>query len=214
MSSPESASAFWDRRYQAASWLWTSEPNPLVAEFATGLPPGRAVDLGAGEGRNAVWLAKRGWRVTALDVSGVALARAAGRAAEAGVELDCIQADWREYRSDPSSFDLAVISFMHPKPDERAWMFGLAGEALVPGGHLFVVGVDLTEHGRRGPGDADRLYTRERLLGALPGFEVRRCESVTYEAQSGDGLRRVVDVVAVAQRAGRPVPDDVRLSRP
>jgi len=200
MSAPESPSAFWDRRYRAADRLWTPEPNALLAEFAAGLAPGRALDLGAGEGRNAVWLAKSGWRVTALDVSAVALARATERAVEEGVELDWIQTDWREYRPGPSSFDLAIISFMHPEPDERASMFGLASGALVPGGQLFVVGVDLAEHGRRGPGDPDRLYTPERLREALSGLDVLRCESVAYEVAGKEGPRPVLDVVAIARR--------------
>jgi len=199
VTAPESPASFWNRRYQDVERLWSAEPNALLTEFAGELEPGRALDLGAGEGRNAIWLAGRGWRVTALDVSSTALERAAKRAAAEGVELDCVEADWREYRPDPS-FGLVVISFMHPEPRERAAMFGWAGETLVSGGHLFVVGVDLSEHGRRGPPDADRLYTPERMAGALAGFEVLRCESVSYEAESRQGRRQVVDVVAIAQR--------------
>ena len=200
MNTPESPADFWNRRYEAVEGLWSREPNAFLAELADALPPGRALDLGAGEGRNAVWLAGRGWRVTALDVSAVALARAAERAAEEGVELDRVEADWREYRPVPSSLDLAVISFMHPEPDERAAMFRSAGEALVPGGYLFVVGVDLVDHGRRGPPDPERLYTVERLRGALQGFDLLRCESVAYEAERKQGRERVSDVVAIAQR--------------
>lgn len=199
MTAPESPASFWNRRYEEADRLWPAEPNALLAEFAGELQPGRALDLGAGEGRNAIWLAGRGWSATALDVSTTALARAARRAAEEGVELECVEADWREYRPGPS-FDLVVISFMHPHPDERASMFASAREGLVPGGHLFVVGVDLGEHGRRGPPDADRLYTPERMAGALSGFDLLRCESVAYEAESRQGRRQVVDVVTIAQR--------------
>ncbi len=201
VNASESPSSFWDRRYQAVDRLWSPHPNALLAEFAAGLAPGRALDLGAGEGRNAVWLASRGWRVTALDVSGVALARAAERATEQGVELERVEADWREHRPDPSAYDLVVISFMHPQPDERTGMFGSAGEALVPGGHLFTVGVHLDEHGRRGPPDPERLYTPERLRSALEAFDLLRCESVAYEAESKDGRRPVLDVVAIAKPA-------------
>jgi len=199
MTAQESEASFWNRRYQEVERLWSEEPNALLAEFAGELRPGRALDLGAGEGRNAVWLATRGWRVTALDVSGTALARAAQRATAEGVELDCVEADWREYRPG-SSFDLVVISFMHPESGERAAMFTSAREELVPGGHLFVVGVDLVEHGRRGPPDPERLYTPERMAGALEDFDLLRCESVAYEAESRQGRRRMVDVVAIARR--------------
>ena len=202
MNASESPADFWNRRYEAVEALWSREPNAFLAELADALPQGRALDLGAGEGRNAVWLAKRGWRVTAVDVSRVGLARAAERAAEEGVELDCVEADWREYRPAAASFELAVISFMHPQPDERATMFGSAGEALVAGGHLFVVGVDVVDHGRRGPPDPQRLYSVDRLRAALQGFDLLRCESVAYEAEREQGRERVHDVVAIALRPG------------
>ena len=199
MDRSESPSEFWDRRYREAERLWPREPNALLADFAAGLRAGHALDIGAGEGRNALWLAKSGWRVTALDVSEVGLDRAATRAAEEGVELQCVVGDWREYVP-ASPVDLAVISFMHPGPDERATMFERARAALAPGGYLFTVGVDLVDHGRRGPPDAERLYTPERLRPALSGFEVLRCESIAYEGEGREGPKRVVDVVAIARR--------------
>jgi hypothetical protein len=142
--------------------------------------------------------------VTALDVSEVALARAADRAAEEGVELDCVVADWREYDPPASSLDLAVISFTHPHPDERASMFASVRQALVPGRHLFIIGVDVSEHGRRGPPDADRLYTPKRLSEALDSFDLVRCESVTHDAESKGRRQQVVDVVAIARRPNPP----------
>ena len=199
MEGSESSAAFWDRRYGEAGRLWSQNANALLVEFASDLPPGRALDIGAGEGRNAIWLAKAGWEVTALDVSSVGLDRAAQGAAEEGVALELVAGDWREYAA-PSPIDLAVISFMHPHPGERATMFERARASLVPGGHLFTVGVDVSEHGRRGPPDPDRLYTPERLREALSGFEVLRCEPVAYEGESRDGRRSVLDVVAIAQR--------------
>lgn len=201
MDGSESAAAFWDRRYREADRLWSQNANALLTDFVAELPPGRALDVGAGEGRNAIWLAKAGWEVTALDVSAVALERAAERAAEEGIPLECVVGDWREY-APAAPVDLAVISFMHPRPHERAAMFERAKAALVPGGHLFTVGVDAREHGRRGPPDEDRLYTPERLLEALAGFDVLRCEPVCYEGETTAGRRPVTDVVAIAQRPG------------
>lgn len=189
---------FWDSRYADVDRLWSPKPNALLVEFAAELAPGRAIDLGAGEGRNAIWLAKAGWTVTALDVSEVGLARAAERAGEEGVELDRVVGDWREYRA-PSPFDLAVISFMHPRSHDRATMFAAAGEMLVPGGHLFTVGVHLGELGRRGPPHEDRLYTPERLRPALAGFELLRCETVEYEGETTQGTRPVVDAMAIGR---------------
>ena len=194
------SAAFWDKRYSDTDRLWASAPNAHLVELAAGLSPGSALDIGAGEGRNAIWLAKEGWQVTALDVSKVGLERASARADDEGVELECVVGDWHDYVPSAGSFDLAVISFMHPHPDERATMFDYAGAALAPGGHLFTVGVDLDEQGRRGPPDPDRLYTPARVRDALAGFEVVRCESVSYEGETRDGRRAVRDVIAVARR--------------
>ena len=202
MGEIEPPSAFWNRRYQAVDRLWSTEPNAVLAGLAAELPPGRALDLGAGEGRNAIWLAKLGWRVTALDVSGVALARAAQRAAHEGVHLECVEGDWREYRPGASRFDLAVLAYMHSDVDDRAYLFGWVAEALAPGGYLFVIGVHVVDQGLRGPPDPERLYTPERMRDALRGFDLLRCESLVYEAERNEGPRQVTDVVGIARRGG------------
>lgn len=198
MADGRSAAERWNERYGDVNRLWSRKPNALLASFAEALDPGRAVDIGAGEGRNSVWLAQAGWAVTAVDVSDVGLARAERHAAEEGVEIECVVADWRSYRA-PGAFDLAVISFMHPLSADRADMFAHAGEMLAPGGHLFTVGVEIGELGRRGPKDPDRLYTRERLREALAGFEIVRCERVAYRGETTEGSRPVVDCVAIGR---------------
>lgn len=190
----------WDARYRAHPDIWTMEPNAQLVEFASGLEPGRALDLGAGDGRNALWLATQGWDVTAIDVSAVALERAAQRAAAGGAQLRCVVADWKRHPWEDGEFELVVVSYMHTFPDERAWLFHRVSEALVPGGHLFTVGVVLDDHGRRGPPDRERLYTPMGLLMSLSAFEVLRCQKHTYVQDHGSGPREVTDVVAVARR--------------
>ena len=189
----------WDARYRHAPNLWTQEPNAELARFAAGLPPGRALDIGAGDGRNAIWLATQGWNVTAVDVSAVALERAAQRAGEHAAKLECVVTDWREHPFGEEAFELVVVSFMHPQPGDRAALFHRAARALVRGGHLFTVGVVLADHGRRGPPDAERLYTPQRLRDALRGLEVLRCEEHSYEQDHSTGRRTVTDVVAIAR---------------
>ncbi|HWC26873.1 MAG TPA: methyltransferase domain-containing protein [Solirubrobacteraceae bacterium] len=206
---PHSPAQAWNQRYESTASLWSRSPNAALVRFASALVPGRALDLGAGEGRNSVWLATRGWQVTALDVSDVALARAAERAAAEGVPLGCVVADWREHELAPASLELVVVSFMHPDRHERPSMFERAARALVPGGHVFVTGVHEVDHGRRGPPDRDRLHTPERLREALQGFfEVLRCETVCYERERAGAREVVTDVVAIARRpaAGRSAP--------
>lgn len=201
---PASPGQAWNERYRSAPSLWSASPNAALVELASSLAPGRALDVGAGEGRNSIWLAAQGWRVTALDVSDVALGRAAERAAAAGVELRCVVGDWRAHELLPSSLELVVVSFMHPDGRERPSLLERAAAALAPGGHLFVTGVHEVDHGRRGPPDRDRLHTPERLRAALRDVaEVLRCEAVSYERERAGRRELVTDVVAVARRPDR-----------
>jgi SAM-dependent methyltransferase len=91
-------SAGWDTRYGASDVVWGGEPNRFVAEEFTGIPPGRVLDLGAGEGRNAIWLAGMGWQVTAVDFSAVAVDRARRLAEQRGATVDWVLADLRAYQ--------------------------------------------------------------------------------------------------------------------
>ena len=197
---PPMTAAQWDARYRDEPDLWTKDPNAPLVQFAAELEPGRALDVGAGDGRNAIWLATQGWTVTAIDLSTVARERAAERAAARGAALECIVADWRDHDFGEAAFELVVVSFMHPLPDERETLFARVARALVPGGHVFTVGVVLADHGRRGPPDAERLYTVQRVQDALRGFELLRCEEHTYEQEHSSGRRQVTDVVAIGRR--------------
>lgn len=131
--------AEWDLRYADQQQLWSGRPNgALVAEVA-GLTPGRVLDVGCGEGADAVWLARGGWAVTALEVSGVALERAAGHARDAGVDVHWVHAELVEAMLPPASFDL--VSAQYPAllrtPDaaaERALL-----RAVAPDGVLLLV---------------------------------------------------------------------------
>ncbi|OIK28510.1 class I SAM-dependent methyltransferase [Streptomyces malaysiense] len=131
--------AEWDERYAERPQLWSGRPNgALVAETA-GLTPGRVLDVGCGEGADAVWLARAGWEVTALEVSGVALERAAGHARDAGLTVHWVHAALTEAGLPPASFDL--VSAQYPAllrtPDAAAERALLA--AVAPGGVLLLV---------------------------------------------------------------------------
>ncbi|WEH13575.1 class I SAM-dependent methyltransferase [Streptomyces sp. VNUA24] len=131
--------AEWDSRYADRTQLWSGQPNgALVAETA-GLTPGRVLDVGCGEGADAVWLARGGWDVTALEVSGVALERAAGHARDAGLAIRWVHAELAEAALPPGSFDL--VSAQYPAllrtPDATAERALLA--AVAPGGVLLLV---------------------------------------------------------------------------
>jgi SAM-dependent methyltransferase len=178
----------WDERYAAPELVWSLTPNQFVAAELADLPPGRALDLAAGEGRNAIWLARRGWQVTAVDFSRVALAKGRELGGDADVEWVC--ADATTWRSDPA-YDLAVIAYLQLAADERRAAVRHAFQALRPGGTFFLVAHDSTNLllGTGGPQDPSVLMTAEDVLGDLGGecFEVVRADRVTREVEQPDG---------------------------
>lgn len=136
--------AFWDERYRSQGELWSGEPNPHLVSQASELSGGAALDVGSGEGADAIWLAERGWQVTALDVSTVALRRGAARAAEAGGDvarrIDWLHEDVLTWIPDPSSYDLVSAQFMHLPTGPREEVFARLATAVAPGGTLLIVG--------------------------------------------------------------------------
>ena len=184
----------WDERYATVGRLFSSHPDTAMVELVTPLPPGRALDLGAGEGRNSIWLARHGWTVTAVDASAVALDRVGAAAAAEGLSVSPVQADIGDFLRRGDSFDLVVIANIHPSPEERAVLLRAAVGAVRPGGHLFLVGHHVDSLGRVGPLDAARLYTEEALGGALPGLRTLLLER-RERTLGGDTGEPVVDVV-------------------
>ncbi len=151
------------------------------------MTPGTALDLGAGDGRNAVWLAEHGWRVTAVDFSPVAVDRGRALAATAGVEVEWRVADLLGWTPAPEAFDLVVLLFIHLPPDERHLVYARAAAAVARGGTLLVVGHDrsnLTD-GVGGPRDPDVLFSSDEIVRDLPaGFVVERSGTVRRAASS------------------------------
>ncbi|WP_030710963.1 class I SAM-dependent methyltransferase [Streptomyces sp. NRRL F-2580] len=150
----EGGAEFWDERYSESTRIWSGNPNATLVREVQRLAPGRALDLGCGEGADAVWLARRGWRVTGTDISKVALGRAAEHAAEAGVG-DLVE--WQRHDFTESfpegEFDLVSACFLHNYGDfPRARVLRTAAAAVAPGGVLLVVG-----HAGGPSWDPDRL---------------------------------------------------------
>ncbi len=179
----------WDDRYAAAELVWSREPNRFVAEEVADLPPGAAVDLAAGEGRNAIWLASRGWSATAVDFSQVALDKGARLAAEAGIEVTWVCADATTWQP-PEPVDLVVVAYLQlPAEDRRRAVRG-AHAMLRPGGTLLLVAHDSTNiaEGTGGPQDPSVLMTAEDVLADLDGLEVEvlRAERVAREVSGSD----------------------------
>jgi SAM-dependent methyltransferase len=164
---------FWDARYGSADQIWSGNPNPRLVEQVADLAPGTALDVGCGEGADAIWLASRGWSVTAIDVSTVALDRAAARAVEVGAEIaDRItwqQADVLSWEPAPFQFDLVSAQFMHLPGPARESLHRRLAAAVRPGGTLLIVGhhpSDLeTSAGRWNM--PDFFYTADQIAATL-----------------------------------------------
>ena len=191
----------WDERHAAQEPIESSEPDPTLLDEVGALAPGRAIDLGAGDGRNAVWLARRGWAVTAVDFSQVALGRGRALAAAAGVQVDWELADLLEWTPGDRSYDLVVLFFIHLPPEERREVYARAAAAVAPGGTLLVVGHDRTNiaDGVGGPQDPEVLITPSEVAADLSGFRVDRAETVRRGAAIGGGpIDAIVRAVRLA----------------
>ena len=193
----------WNARYAQKELLWTAEPNRLFAAEVGGLPPGRALDVACGEGRNAVWLAERGWRVTAVDFSDVALAKGAELAAARGAEVEWVLADVLEYEPEPGAFDLVVVLYLQLPVGELAQATGAAARAVAPGGTLLVLGHDTTNlsEGHGGPRDVSVLFTPEDIVSELGDLEVERAEKVRRTIALDDGEAVAIDAFVRARRS-------------
>lgn len=164
---------FWNARYQSSARIWSGNPNPQLIAEVDRLAPGRALDVGCGEGADAIWLAQRGWQVVATDISRVAI----GRAVEHARETDPVAATRLEWRHadlliDPperEAFDLVSAQFMQLPPDRRDRLFTALAASVRVGGTLLVVGhhpSDMTSGAHR-PADPERFYTADDIAGLL-----------------------------------------------
>jgi len=197
----------WDERYKASELVWSAEPNRWVEEELSDQPPGRALDLAAGEGRNSIWLASLGWQVTAVDYSPVALDKGRRLAEQQPIvepgRIEWTVADVRSWRASPGTYDLVLLSYLHLPADERSAALEGAAEAVAPGGMLLVVAHALSNltDGTGGPRDPSVLYEPEDVVAGLPpgsGLVVERAEQVRRPVE---GERDAIDVLVRARRS-------------
>jgi len=183
--------ADWDARY-AERRQWSTGPNALVAELLRDLPPGVAVDLAAGEGRHARWLAELGWKVTAVDFSEVGLAR--GRSQPGAERVTWVTADVLGWSAAPSSLDLVLVTYLHVPVADLVRLLARAVEWLRPRGRLLVLGHDLENltAGVGGPREPDILYSVARLDPVARLLQVDRLEQVLRIAPEGTALDTVL----------------------
>jgi SAM-dependent methyltransferase len=196
----EMESQDWNRKHGEGGLLFGAEPNRFLVAEVDGLQPGRALDVACGSGRNSVWLAGRGWRVTGVDFSDVALEQAKALAAERGVDVDWVQADLLGWRPFDEAFDLVVVLYLQLPADQLEQVLRRAAAGLASGGTLLVVGhhSDNIERGYGGPKDPRVLFTPRQVAGYLDGLRVEKAEAVL---RSVEGERDAIDALVRARRA-------------
>lgn len=142
MSQDVFSEGFWDERYGADDRVWSGNPNPQLVGRVAGMAPGRALDVGSGEGADAIWLAEQGWSVTGLDVSQVALGKAAAHALDRGVadRISWRRADLTAWPGDPGAYDLVSAQFMYLDQPALTDLYRRLAAAVASGGTLLLVG--------------------------------------------------------------------------
>lgn len=213
------AAAVWDERYRTKKQFWSGNPNPQLVREAGGLKPGRALELGCGEGADAIWLARHGWSVTAVDVSAVALERA--QAHEKAVyaresvqpadgpppgRITWQQADLERWEPE-AAFELVTSQFLHSQELDWRRPLRTAAAAVKPGGTLLVVGhhPDRLPPWGGGHHHADMFYTGEDLVRELglagPDWQVEVLTSRERPVTGPEGQHATIaDVVLRATK--------------
>ncbi|PXA67742.1 class I SAM-dependent methyltransferase [Cryobacterium arcticum] len=209
---------YWNDRYGAQDDVWSGRPNPVLVSETMALQPGRALDIGCGEGADTIWLAGRGWQVTAVDFSAVALERAATRsrqgagdpatpsasASASASRITWEQHDVTEWSPPAAAYDLVSAQFMHLPATQRSPLFAALAAAVAARGSLLIVGHDISH--RHGPAlfpDPDLFFTAEEVAAALDpaDWQVDLAESRPRVAPRPDGTRVMVhDAVVSARR--------------
>lgn len=194
----------WNTRYDTQGYLFGEEPNVFLQTHAAGLTPGTALCVADGEGRNGVWLARRGWDVVSLDFSDVAQRKAAALAERHGVPLRLEHGDVHAWPYPLAAYDLVADVFTQfSSPGDRARKWAGMVRAVKPGGHLIVVGYTpkQLEHRTGGPSEAANLYTATLLRSAFGGLEILTLDEIETELAEGPGHSGMSAVAILVARA-------------
>ena len=194
-------SANWDERYSTSELIWTGRANQFVEAHLADLTPGTAIDLGAGEGRNTVWLASRGWSATAVDFSQVGLDKAQQLATEHGVGIATVCADATTWQPE-APVDLVVLSYLQLPSDQQRVVLDHAVTWLASGGTFFVIAHDRSnvDHGYGGPPSPDVCYTVDETVAALDALDVTTAEVTERHVDTPDGTKIALDTLVIAER--------------
>ena len=198
----------WNQRYRESERIWSANPNPQLVAEVTGMAPGRALDVGCGEGADAIWLARQGWNVVATDISSVALGRATQHAEDTDLRA-ATRIEWRHVDllaapPDAESFDLVSAQFMQLPPEPRVRLFTALAASIRAAGTLLVVGHHPSDMatGVRRPPVPDRFFAAEDIASLLDtSWTVVVSEARSRRVTTAEGDETTVhDAVLVARR--------------
>jgi 2-polyprenyl-3-methyl-5-hydroxy-6-metoxy-1,4-benzoquinol methylase len=188
----------WDERYRESETVFGHEANRLLVDVVGGFDRGSALDLGCGQGRNALWLAEQGFTVTGLDLSPVAIEQARAQASELGLDVTFESVDLLTWDPAGRTWDLVILAYIHLPESMRRTVHAAAQRAIAPGGTIVVLAhhLDNLATGTTGPRHPDWLFTEEQLADDFSGLDIVRNEQVVRESVHGDAL----DVVLIAEK--------------
>lgn len=192
----------WDERYSAEEYAYGTEPNTFLQENFSAIPKGKVLSLAEGEGRNAVFLAKQGYAVTAVDASRVGLEKARRLAEKNGVTVEFIHADLAEYELGQNEWD-GIVSIFCPLPSSlRQQLHGKVEAALKPNGVFLLEAYtpDQLKHGTGGGNSADVMQTKASLSRELSGLKFDHLIEIERDVVEGiyhTGMAAVVQAIAV-----------------
>lgn len=192
----------WNDRYAQTELVWSAGPNTFVVDHVGARPPGRALDVACGEGRNALWLAEQRWDVVGVDFSDVAIDKARRIAERRGVEVDWRVGDVTDPAVVDGTFDLVLVAYLHLPEEQMAPVIRHLAALVSPGGMFLLVGhhVDNLERGHGGPPDPAVLQDPARIASWLDGLDVTEAGEVLRRVDTDDGPRTAIDALVEAHR--------------
>lgn len=189
----------WDERYSEPGFAYGTAPNDFLVSVADRIPQGKILSLAEGEGRNAVYLALRGFQVTGVDGSAVGLRKARALATERGVRINTIHADLSDFAIAPNEWNGILACFCHTSPALRVALHQAAVRGLKPGG-VFVLEAFSKEqlaYGTGGPQSLDLLMSLDEIKQELAGLEFLHAVQIEREVREGQGHTGLASVVQI-----------------
>lgn len=185
----------WNERYSQSDRLWIPDADPSLKEALIGIKPTNALDLGCGEGRNALYLARAGFHVTAVDFADVALERLQNVAHDEDLSIETVCEDMFTFLESPHQFDFVVLANIHPPRDRRLALYRSIQDVVAPGGRLYLIGHHVDSFGVAGPPNKDLLIDEDEIQQAFGQFSVVTLKKVSDVADHGHAAPSLVAIL-------------------